>query len=138
MNNPEDTHEKVVLIVDDVEYSRQLLRNSILAVSQHEAIRTKRFKVVNASSGQGTFKKIEQHKPDLIFLDIELPDMNGIEILKKIKETHPKIIVIMVSGQSTISNVKESLVCGAAGFIVKPFSGDKVLEAIKNFEKRMK
>ncbi len=133
-----NSKEKVVLIVDDVEYSRQLLRNSILQVCQHEQIRTKRFTIVNASSGQSTFAKIEQHKPELIFLDIELPDMSGIEILKKIKADFPKICIIMVSGQSTIANVKESLTNGAAGFIVKPFSGDKVLEALKNFEKRMK
>ncbi|MFT4929699.1 MAG: two-component system chemotaxis response regulator CheY, partial [Phenylobacterium sp.] len=104
-----DPQEKTVLIVDDVEYSRQLLRNSILAVAANEEIKTTRFKIVNASNGQNTFTKIEAHKPDLIFLDIELPDMNGIEILKKIKSENPKVVVIMVSGQSTIANVKESL-----------------------------
>jgi DNA-binding NtrC family response regulator len=128
--------EKTVLIVDDVDYSRQLLRNAILSASHNEKIKNKRFKFVNSSNGQDTFAKIEQHNPDLIFLDIELPDMNGIEILKRIKAQDPKSFVIMVSGESTIDNVKGSLSNGAAGFIVKPFSGSKVFEALRNFEKK--
>ncbi|NQZ08636.1 MAG: response regulator, partial [Algicola sp.] len=83
-----------------------------------------------------TFAKIDQHKPDLIFLDIELPDINGIEVLKRIKSKDPKSFVIMVSGESTIENVKGSLTNGAAGFIVKPFSAIKVSDALHNFEKK--
>ncbi|MCJ8270839.1 MAG: response regulator, partial [Psychrosphaera sp.] len=114
-NNP---NEKTVLIVDDVDYSRQLLRNAILSVANNEKLKTKRFKFVNASNGTDTIAKIEQHKPDLIFLDIELPDINGIEVLKRIKSKDPKSFVIMVSGESTIENVKGSLTNGPAGFIV--------------------
>lgn len=132
-----DHSEKTVLIVDDVEYSRQLLRNCILSVCDGGSIQVKRFKIINAANAQVAFSKIEQEKPDIIFLDIELPDINGIEILKRIKSEHPGSFVIMVSGQSTIANVKESLTSGAAGFIVKPFSGDKVMEALKNYEKKV-
>lgn len=128
--------EKTILIVDDVDYTRQLLRNAILSVTNSEEIKSKRFKFVNAGHGQDAFSKIESHKPDLIFLDIELPDMNGIEILKQIKAADPASFVIMVSGQSTIDNVKTSLLNGAAGFIVKPFSTVKVRDALKIFEKK--
>ena len=128
--------EKTVLVVDDVDYTRQLLRNAILQVTNNDELQTKRFKFINASTGQDAFAKIEEHNPDLIFLDIELPDMNGIEILKQIKSKHPRTFIIMVSGESTIDNVKSSLVNGAAGFIVKPFSAIKVAEAMKNYEKK--
>ena len=128
--------ETMVLIVDDVDYTRQLLRNAVLSVANSDQIKTKHFKFVNASNGQDTFSKIEQFKPDLIFLDIELPDMNGIDILKRIKSESANSCVIMVSGESTIDNVKNSLMSGAAGFIVKPFSATKVSDALKNFEKR--
>jgi two-component system chemotaxis response regulator CheY len=130
------TDEKTVLIVDDVDYSRQLLRNAILSVANNEDLKTKRFKFVNASNGQDAFAKIEAHKPDLIFLDIELPDINGIDVLKRIKSEAPQAFVIMVSGESTIANVKGSLTNGAAGFIVKPFSAIKVSEALRNYEKK--
>lgn len=135
-DNSSDSDEKTVLIVDDVEYSRQLLRNAILSVANNEALRTKRFKFVNASNGHDTIAKIEQHNPDLIFLDIELPDLNGIEVLKRIKAKNPGSFVIMVSGESTMDNVRGSLSNGAAGFIVKPFSAVKVSEALRNFEKK--
>lgn len=130
--------EKVisVLVVDDVDYTRQLLRNAVLSVANSDEIKTKRFKFVNAGNGHDTFAKLEEFSPELIFLDIELPDMNGIEILKKIKAKHQKACVIMVSGESTIDNVKSSLTNGAAGFIVKPFSTMKVRDALKSFEKR--
>jgi len=134
-----DTNEQketIVLIVDDVDYTRQLLRNAVLSVANSDQIKTKRFKFINASNGHDTFAKIEQFNPALIFLDIELPDMNGIEILKQIKAKNGKSCVIMVSGESTIDNVKNSLMSGAAGFIVKPFSAVKVSDALKNFEKR--
>ena len=135
-DNSNKSNEKTVLIVDDVDYSRQLLRNAILSVANNEQLKTKRFKFVNASNGTDTFAKIDQHKPDLIFLDIELPDINGIEVLKRIKSKDPKSFVIMVSGESTIENVKGSLTNGAAGFIVKPFSAIKVSDALHNFEKK--
>lgn len=128
--------EKTILIVDDVDYTRQLLRNAILQIANNDELKCKRYKFVNASNGHDAFVKLEDHKPDLIFLDIELPDMNGIEILKTIKSKQPTAFIIMVSGESTIDNVKSSLLNGAAGFIVKPFSAIKVADAMKNYEKK--
>lgn len=131
-----DNAEKTILIVDDVDYTRQLLRNAILQVANNDELKCKRYKFVNASNGHDAFVKLDEHKPDLIFLDIELPDMNGIDILKNIKSKQPNAFIIMVSGESTINNVKNSLSNGAAGFIVKPFSAVKVADAMKNYEKK--
>ena len=131
--------DKTVLIVDDVDYSRQLLRNAILSVvNDNPQFTFKRLKIVNSANGHDTMAKLEQHNPDLIFLDIELPDVNGIEVLKRIKAVKADSFVVMVSGESTIENVKNSLSNGASGFIVKPFSADKVFEALKSFQKKMK
>ncbi len=135
-----DTAEKTILVVDDVEYTRQLLRNAVLAVlnAEPEHFKFNRYKFVNASNGVDAMAKIEQYQPDLIFLDIELPGgINGIEILKRIKKQDAHAFVIMVSGESTIENVQNSLKNGASGFIVKPFSAVKVAEAMKNFEKKV-
>ena len=137
--NP-DAPEKTILVVDDVEYTRQLLRNAVLAAinSEPEKFKIHRYKFVNAGNSIDAMAKIEQHKPDLIFLDIELPGgVNGIEILKRIKKQDPTSFVIMVSGESTIENVQNSLKSGASGFIVKPFSAIKVSEAMRNFEKKV-
>jgi CheY-like chemotaxis protein len=78
MTDTNDPNEKTVLIVDDVDYSRQLLRNAILAVCDQNKLSTKHFKIVNAANGMGALQKISETSPDLIFLDIELPDANGI------------------------------------------------------------
>lgn len=134
-----DALEKTILIVDDVEYTRQLLRNAVLAAirADPDGFKIQRYKFVNASNSLDAMAKIENYQPDLIFLDIELPGgVNGIEILKRIKAQDPKSFVIMVSGESTIQNVQNSLKNGAAGFIVKPFSAIKVDEAMRNFEKK--
>ena len=74
--------------------------------------------------------------PDLVFLDIELPDSSGLELLKKFKQERPECFVAMISGFSTLENVQQSIAAGAATFIVKPFSGDKILSAMRLFEKR--
>ena len=134
--NENQSPEKTILIVDDVDYTRQLLRNAILQVSNNDELKCKRYKFINASNGHDAFAKLDEHKPDLIFLDIELPDMNGIDILKNIKSKQPTAFIIMVSGESTIDNVKNSLTNGAAGFIVKPFSAIKVADAMRNYEKK--
>lgn len=138
MNDSNASAEKTILVVDDVEYTRQLLRNAVLATlnSDPDKFIIHRYKFVNSSNGQDAMAKVEQYQPDLIFLDIELPDLNGIEILKRLKAQDPKVFVIMVSGESTIENVQNSLKNGAAGFIVKPFSAIKVSEALRNFEKK--
>ena len=72
-------------------------------------------------------------KINFIFLDIELPDKSGLEILKIVKESKPDIYVVMVSGENSLDNVKQSIQAGASGFIAKPFTNGKVTEALIGF-----
>ncbi|WP_333606493.1 response regulator [Arsukibacterium sp.] len=127
--------EKKILLVDDVDYSRQLLRNNIIALSNEGQLKQRQYNFYNASCASNALSMFSMQKPDLIFLDIELPDCSGLDLLEKFKKSRPECIIIMVSANSTLENVQASLKAGASGFIVKPFTGDKILSALKLFER---
>ncbi len=75
--------------------------------------------------------KYNETKPDLVLMDITMPEMDGIQALKKIKENDPSASVIMCSAMGQQAMVIESIQSGARDFIVKPFQADRVLEAVQ-------
>ena len=76
-------------------------------------------------------EKYNETKPDLVMMDITMPEMDGIQALKKIKESDGGATVIMCSAMGQQAMVIESIQSGAKDFIVKPFQADRVLEAVK-------
>ncbi|MBV5336957.1 MAG: response regulator, partial [Deltaproteobacteria bacterium] len=70
------------------------------------------------------------NKPDIVFLDVMMPEMDGLEALTNIKQRYPEIVVIMITGNPSKENVQESIQGGASGFIVKPFNSAKVLDTL--------
>ncbi|MDD5422864.1 MAG: response regulator [Candidatus Omnitrophica bacterium] len=79
------------------------------------------FCILTALSGEEAIKIIVKDKPDIVFLDIALKDMNGIEVLKRIKEHNKKIKVIMVTGLTDQDTADKARRYGAEGYITKPF-----------------
>jgi len=110
-----------ILIVDDEEHIRSLL-DSYLSKQG--------FETYQAKDGNEAAEMVAQQKPDLIFLDIQLPGMNGVEILKMVKKLNPDIAVIMISGNATEDTAKQTLEIGAFDYIKKPVDLDKVSEVI--------
>ena len=111
-----------VLIVDDNDLMRTLLRG---------ILRGEIFQVTSeAKNGVLALESIEKSKPDIVFLDVMMPEMDGLETLQAIKAKHPEIIVIMITGNPSAENVKESIQGGAGGFIIKPFNSAKVMETL--------
>lgn len=129
--------EPKILLVDDVDYSRQLLRNNIMALSNEGLLKYKTYSFFNASNAAGAVSLYNLHTPDVIFLDIDLPDTSGLELLTQFKQDRPTCFIVMISGVSTLENVQQSIKAGAATFIVKPFTGDKILAAMRLYEKRI-
>ena len=111
-----------ILIVDDNYMMRTLLRG-ILRAEECEVIG-------EARNGLVAIEAIKTAKPDVIFLDVMMPEMNGIETLKAIRDTYPDIVVIMVTGSPSKENVEGAIQNGAAGFIIKPFNSAKVIETL--------
>jgi len=84
-----------------------------------------------AENGARAVEKYAELKPDLVLMDITMPEMDGIQALKKIKGADPSAVVIMCSAMGQQAMVIESIQAGAKDFIVKPFQADRVLEAVK-------
>ena len=111
-----------ILLVDDNDLMRTLLRG---------ILRSESCQVVGeAKNGLIALDLIERVLPDVVFLDVMMPEMDGLEALQNIKEKHPEIRVIMITGNPSVENVQESIQGGASGFIVKPFNTAKVLDTL--------
>jgi two-component system chemotaxis response regulator CheY len=88
--------------------------------------------VGEAETGQTAVELYEKVRPDLVILDILMPDMNGLEALKKIREIDPDARVLMCTASEQSSHVQEALSLGARGYIVKPFTKEIILSTIEN------
>src|SRR3989304_9450400 len=114
---------KTVLVVDD----EKNIRNSLEGVLNDEG-----FDVVFAESSEEALTKIKQSAPDIILLDIWLPGTDGMEALKKIKEEHEHLPVIMISGHGTVETAVKATKLGAYDFLEKPLSIEKVVLTIEH------
>jgi two-component system chemotaxis response regulator CheY len=86
---------------------------------------------LEAENGAKAVEKYAELKPDLVLMDITMPEMDGIEALKKIKAADANASIIMCSAMGQQAMVIESIQSGAKDFIVKPFQADRVLEAVQ-------
>jgi two-component system, NtrC family, nitrogen regulation response regulator NtrX len=114
---------KAILIVDDEESICQTL-GGILKDEGHE--------VVTAASGEEALRVVDEDPPSLVLLDIWLPGIDGIEVLKVIKAGHPQIQVIIMSGHGTIETAVKATRLGAFDFIEKPLSLEKVILVVNH------
>ncbi|WP_100487692.1 response regulator [Sporolactobacillus pectinivorans] len=112
-----------ILIVDDAAFMRMMLKD-ILTKNGFEV-------VGEGANGNEAVSKYEELKPDLVTLDITMPELDGIQALKKIKAKDSDCKVIMCSAMGQQSMVIDAIQAGAKDFIVKPFQADRVIEAIK-------
>lgn len=112
-----------ILIVDDAAFMRMMIKD-ILTKNGYEV-------VGEAANGIQAVELYKDHKPDLVTMDITMPEMDGIEAVKQIKAVNPGAKVIMCSAMGQQSMVMDAIKAGASDFIVKPFQADRVLEAVK-------
>ena len=115
------------LVVDDVSSVREFLRQSLI----HLGVAAEN--IDEAATGQVALERYRKSIPDVVFLDIELPDLDGHEVLKQIKAIKDNAFIVMVSAHSTVENVKEAISSGASGFIVKPFSPQKITTILNKY-----
>ena len=114
---------KNILICDDAAFMRMMIKDILTKNGYNIA--------GEAENGAKAVEKYNELKPDLVLMDITMPEMDGIQALKKIKETEPNASVIMCSAMGQQAMVIESIQSGAKDFIVKPFQADRVLEAVQ-------
>ena len=112
-----------ILICDDATFMRTMLKE-ILTKNGYEV-------VGEAANGQEAIIQYKKLKPDIVTMDITMPDMNGIDATRAIRayDSHAKIIMCSAMGQQAM--VMDAIKAGARDFIVKPFQAEKVLEAVR-------
>ena len=111
-----------VLIVDDAAFMRMMIKD-ILSKNGYEV-------VGEAENGVMAVEKFKELSPDLVTMDITMPEMDGIAAVKEIKAIDSKAVIIMCSAMGQQSMVIDAIQAGARDFIVKPFQPDRVLEAV--------
>lgn len=112
-----------ILIVDDASFMRMMIKD-ILVKNNHEVIG-------EASNGEEAIKKYNELLPDVVTMDITMPEMDGIQAVRGIMSTHPNAKIIMCSAMGQQAMVIDAIQAGAKDFVIKPFQADRVLEAIK-------
>jgi two-component system chemotaxis response regulator CheY len=112
-----------IMICDDAAFMRMMIKD-ILTKNGYEI-------AAECENGAVAVEKYPEVKPDLVLMDITMPDMDGIQALKKIKEIDAGANVIMCSAMGQQAMVIEAIQSGAKDFIVKPFQAERVLEAVK-------
>lgn len=113
---------KGVLIVDDAAFMRMMIKD-ILGKNGYQI-------VGEAENGIKAIEKYTELKPDLVIMDITMPEMDGIEAVKKIMANDADAVIVMCSAMGQQAMVIEAIQAGAKDFIVKPFQPERVLEAV--------
>jgi len=113
---------KTVLVVDDAAFMRMMIRDILAREGYviHEAV-----------NGRDAVEKYGEVQPDIVTMDITMPEMSGLEALRLIREQDPAARVLMVSAMGQQKMIVEALEYGAMDFLVKPFQPTKVLETVK-------
>lgn len=112
-----------VLVVDDAAFMRMMLKDILLKGG---------FEIAGeATNGAEAVRLYQELKPELVTMDITMPEVDGIAAVKEIKKIDPNAKVVMVSAMGQQAMVIEAIQAGASDFIVKPFQPDRVLEALK-------
>ena len=114
---------KGILLVDDAAFMRMMLKD-ILVKNGYEVLG-------EAENGLKAVEKYKELNPDLVIMDITMPEMDGIDAVKEIKKINASAAVIMCSAMGQQSMVIEAIQSGAKDFIVKPFQADRIIEAVR-------
>lgn len=120
-------NKTTILIIDD----ETLIRQSLRKICEDEG-----FNVITAGSAVKALRAIEESPPDIVILDIYLPDANGIDLLKTLKQTYPGIIIITITGKADIHSAVEAMKAGSIDYLEKPIDFEKLKNILKKLEKK--
>lgn len=111
-----------ILVIDDEE---------IVRISCNRLLGPEGYEVALAKSAIEGFEKLRQEPFDIVLTDLKMPDIDGIEVLRRVKEEWPEVEVIMVTGYQTITSAVQAIKLGAFDYIEKPFTPDGLLTTIE-------
>ncbi len=111
-----------ILLVDDAGFMRMMIKNNLTKAGYTS--------FVEGEDGQRAIELYQQEKPDLVIMDITMPNVNGIQALAEIKKLDPSAKVVMCSAMGQESMVMDAISLGAMDFIVKPFKQDRIVQTV--------
>jgi two-component system chemotaxis response regulator CheY len=112
-----------ILIVDDAAFMRMMIKDTLKNHGYEN--------IIEAADGEIAVQTYKTEKPDLVIMDITMPNKNGLEALKEIRELDPNAVIVMCSAMGQESMVVEAIRNGAKDFIVKPFKADRILKTVQ-------
>lgn len=111
-----------ILLVDDAAFMRKVIKETLSKSGYND--------LFEAVDGLDALEKFEEVKPDLVIMDITMPNMDGLEALKAIRAKHPDANIVMCSAMGQETMVIDAVRSGAKDFIVKPFKAERVLKTV--------
>ena len=114
--------EKKIMIVDDAAFMRMMIKNSLTTNGYNN--------LIEAGDGLQALESYQTEKPDLVIMDITMPNMDGIQALQAIKAFDKDAKIVMCSAMGQESMVVDAIHLGALDFIVKPFKPDRILQTV--------
>src|SRR5262249_32808842 len=115
-----------ILVVDDDALSREFLVEAIAALG---------YQPIEAKNGAEALERAQNSHPDLVLTDLRMPGMDGMELLKKIREAQPDVPSVMITAQGTIESAVQAMRQGASDFILKPCSAEAIEVVIDRIER---
>ncbi len=114
-----------ILVVDDIDIIRDSMRNTLYTLGIKNV-----HCVENGADANDIYKA---HNIDIVFMDINLDGHSGLDVMEELKIINPDIYTVILSGESNINNVRKAISLGAKGFVVKPYSEEKIKEMINTY-----
>ena len=125
---PNNPHEVRILIADDDRMIRRLLHSTLRGL-EHT-------RVIHAESGEEALAVYHRHLPNLVFLDIAMPGkLDGMAVLDKLRSSGHPVFIVMITAHGTAENVDVAIKKGVNGFLVKPFTAERIYKTLENFHK---
>jgi DNA-binding NtrC family response regulator len=115
----------ILAVDDEIE-----MRRALKSLMEREG-----FSISSASNGREALKKYEEHRFDLIISDIMMPEMDGIELLKKLRKVNEEVLVILITGYATIESAVQAIKIGAEDYFTKPFKNEEIIKVVDRLYK---
>ena len=113
-----------IMLVDDAAFMRMMVKDALTKAGYTD--------LIEAQDGAEAVEKFNAENPDLVFMDITMPNKDGLEALKEIKAAHPNANIVMCSATGQEAMVIEAIKSGAKDFIVKPFKPDRIMKTVSS------
>ena len=111
-----------IMLVDDAAFMRMMVKNALTKSGYTD--------IIEAQDGAEAVKKYAEEKPDMVFMDITMPNMDGLEALKAMRAKNSSANIVMCSAMGQEAMVIEAIQSGAKDFIVKPFKSDRIMKTV--------